>query len=196
MTVSERFLKYVSFGTNSDENSQSCPSTQSQLVFGKYLADELEKIGINIPVEEKHLDHTHPEYGVWNHDADLYNAMLSKVIPYTLTGVVWYQGESDASEAEGLVYDRELCALIEVWRDKFMDSKLPFTIVQIADTDERIAQGPGWNLIQEAQVKAVERTENAYLAISKDISERDDVHPKSKHGLAKRIEAVISEYYF
>ena len=156
----------------------------------------LEKIGINIPAEEKHLDHTDPEYGVWNHDADLYNAMLSKVIPYTLSGVVWYQGESDAKEAEALVYDRELCALIEVWREKFMDSRLPFTIVQIADTDERIAQGPGWKLIQEAQKKAVERTKNAYLVISKDISERDDVHPKSKHGLAKRIEAVISEHYF
>lgn len=156
----------------------------------------LEKIGISIPVEQKHLDHTHPEYGVWNHDADLYNAMLSKVIPYTLSGVVWYQGESDASEAEGLVYDRELCALMSVWREKFMDSALPFTIVQIADTDERIAQGPGWRLIQEAQAKAVKETENAYLVISRDISERDDVHPKSKYELAKRIEAVINERYF
>ena len=46
MTVSERFLKYVSFGTNSDENSETCPSTQSQLVLGKYLAEELKKIGL------------------------------------------------------------------------------------------------------------------------------------------------------
>ena len=41
MTVSERFLKYVSFGTNSDECSESCPSTANQLVLGNYLAKEL-----------------------------------------------------------------------------------------------------------------------------------------------------------
>ncbi len=46
MTVSERFLKYVSFGTNSDEDSEACPSTASQLVLGKYLAQELERIGL------------------------------------------------------------------------------------------------------------------------------------------------------
>lgn len=52
MTVSERFLKYVSFGTNSDENSESCPSTESQLVLGKYLAEELEKIGLTEVVQD------------------------------------------------------------------------------------------------------------------------------------------------
>ena len=46
MTVSERFLKYVSFGTNSDENSDTCPSTDSQRVLGKYLAEELKAIGL------------------------------------------------------------------------------------------------------------------------------------------------------
>ncbi len=46
MNVSERFLKYVSFGTNSDENSETCPSTESQLVLGRFLAAELESIGL------------------------------------------------------------------------------------------------------------------------------------------------------
>ncbi len=46
MTVSERFLKYVSFGTNSDENSETCPSTESQLVLGRFLAEELKNIGL------------------------------------------------------------------------------------------------------------------------------------------------------
>ncbi len=46
MTVSERFLKYVSFGTNSDDNSETCPSTACQLVLGNYLANELKEIGL------------------------------------------------------------------------------------------------------------------------------------------------------
>lgn len=43
----ERFLKYVTFGTASDENCEACPSTQGQLVLGKYLAEELDAIGLD-----------------------------------------------------------------------------------------------------------------------------------------------------
>ena len=60
MTVSERFLKYVSFGTNSDENSSTCPSSACQLVLGEYLAEELRKIGLC----EVELDKNGYVYGV------------------------------------------------------------------------------------------------------------------------------------
>jgi len=46
MNITERFLKYVSFGTNSDDASPTCPSTPSQLVLGEYLAQELKDIGL------------------------------------------------------------------------------------------------------------------------------------------------------
>lgn len=46
MNVSDRFLKYVSFGTNSDEISDTCPSTDCQLELGRYLAEELKSIGL------------------------------------------------------------------------------------------------------------------------------------------------------
>ena len=42
----KRFLKYVSFDTQSDENSDSCPSTQNQYEFGKYLVEELREVGL------------------------------------------------------------------------------------------------------------------------------------------------------
>ncbi len=47
MTISERFLKYVSFPTMSDENSETVPSTDKQLVFSRYLAKELKNIGLS-----------------------------------------------------------------------------------------------------------------------------------------------------
>ncbi len=53
MTVSERFLKYVSFGTNSDENSDTCPSTECQTVLGKHLAQELKEIGLDEVCRDK-----------------------------------------------------------------------------------------------------------------------------------------------
>ncbi len=60
MTVSERFLKYVSFGTNSDDNSETCPSTKSQLALGAYIAEELKQIGLS----EVELDKDGYVYGV------------------------------------------------------------------------------------------------------------------------------------
>ncbi len=47
MTISERFLKYVSFPTMSDESSETVPSTDKQLVFSRYLAEELKALGLS-----------------------------------------------------------------------------------------------------------------------------------------------------
>ncbi len=46
MTITERFLKYVSFHTTSDENTGTTPSTEGQMVFAQYLKEELEQIGL------------------------------------------------------------------------------------------------------------------------------------------------------
>ena len=46
MTVTERFLNYVSFATQSDENTGACPSTPGQLELGYYLAREMEEMGL------------------------------------------------------------------------------------------------------------------------------------------------------
>lgn len=58
-TAVERFLKYVTFGTASDENSQSCPSTEGQLKLGRYLAEELREIGLT----DAHMDQNGYVYG-------------------------------------------------------------------------------------------------------------------------------------
>ena len=52
MTVIERFLKYVSFDTQSDENSGVTPRTPKQMVLAQYLKSELEQLGF----QESSLD--------------------------------------------------------------------------------------------------------------------------------------------
>ena len=47
MTVQERFLKYVSYDTQSDDNSPSCPSTAKQKALGAYLVEEMKSLGIS-----------------------------------------------------------------------------------------------------------------------------------------------------
>lgn len=46
MTVIDRFLKYVTFDTQSDENTGVTPSTAKQMVFAKYLQQELQELGL------------------------------------------------------------------------------------------------------------------------------------------------------
>ena len=54
MTISERFLKYVSFPTMSDENSETVPSTDKQLVLSRYLAEELKALGLtDVELDDK-----------------------------------------------------------------------------------------------------------------------------------------------
>ncbi|MDD7289183.1 MAG: peptidase T [Clostridiales bacterium] len=59
MTATERFLKYITFDTESDESSQTVPSTEKQKVLGAYLARELEEMGL----EGAHMDQYGYVYG-------------------------------------------------------------------------------------------------------------------------------------
>ena len=53
MNVIERFLKYVTFDTASDENSTTFPSTDKQLVFADYLVDELKSVGVSDAIRDE-----------------------------------------------------------------------------------------------------------------------------------------------
>lgn len=59
MTVSERLLKYVSFDTQSDESSETCPSTEKQRVLGAALVEEMLAMGIR----DAHMDEDGYVYG-------------------------------------------------------------------------------------------------------------------------------------
>ena len=58
MTLVERFLKYVSFDTQSSEETEITPSTPGQMVFARYLKEELESLGL----EELRVCHTPSQY--------------------------------------------------------------------------------------------------------------------------------------
>ena len=59
MKVTDRFLKYVSFETTSDETSETCPSSAKELELGKYIAEEMKEIGL----EGAHMDENGYVYG-------------------------------------------------------------------------------------------------------------------------------------
>jgi len=136
-----------------------------------------------LQVENKFADHEW--FPIWNDDGVLYDHMLTKIIPYPMASVLWYQGESNASVDEARIYLRFLDALTSSWRADFMDNDLEFIVIQLADYDERNTEG--WHLVQEAQMRAQNELKNVKTVICRDVCETNDIHPRSKKELSLRI---------
>ena len=147
----------------------------------------LESNGIRIPDESKHIDHFYDMYKAWNSDGTLYEKALGQVVPFKVSAVVWYQGESDTSSDEALFYKDELKLLIDIWRKRFDDPSLPFVIIQIADTHEEI----GWKTLQKAQYDIQFEVNDVKTVISADVCEKDVIHPPTKDKLSQRIAATL-----
>ncbi len=149
-----------------------------------------DEMGIALQGADKYADPCRKEW--WNADGALYEFALRQVLPFSVSGVVWYQGESNGREAEGRLYEAQLRTLIERWRSDFSDEELPFVIVQIHDF-WRPASKTGWKMVQQAQQAVAESTRNVRMAVSRDVSEINLIHPTQKEALALRIARTWDE---
>ena len=122
------------------------------------IIDEADKTGSHI-----YYNGSHP----WNEPGLLYNFALQWAVPFQLTGVVWYQGESDATAAEAAVYEQELGIMIDIWRKDFRREDLPFCVIQIADFDGR--DDADWRRLQQAQLDIQNSRPYVKTVISKDV---------------------------
>ena len=144
-----------------------------------------------VPEDDRFYDHYDSFYGQWNHNGDLYCAMLPQIVPYSVSGIVWYEGESDVTTSEALIYKDELLAMIGLWRSDFLDPDLPFYVIQIADCDDRA--WPCWTAIQRAQADAADDGKKVFCIISRDVCESNTIHPTRKYELSKRLADKICE---
>lgn len=158
---------------------------QGASVIEAWLPEEIcNRPEFSLPIEEKTHSHINPDYAAWNVNGRLYEFMFKKIVPFSISNAVWYQGESDTTVSEAKIYDKELAALIERWRNDLLDPELYFTVVQIANLR---SQGENWASLQAAQLRVPSLVENCNAVISKDLCEDDDIHPQSKKALGIRI---------
>ena len=126
-------------------------------------------------------------FNLQNLPSVLYNAMLYPLAPYSLSGAVWYQGESNTGDGYG--YQKKLSQLMSGWRQLWQMPDLPFVVVQLANymaaSDK--PQDSGWSQVREAQRLAVKETDNAALAVAIDLGEAVDIHPLRKWEVAQRV---------
>lgn len=116
----------------------------------------------------------------------LYNAMIKPLIPYALKGMIWYQGESNAGRAYR--YRDLFPEMITDWRQKWGQGNFPFLFVQLANfmqTDAEPVESE-WAELREAQARTL-AVPNTGMAVIIDIGEADDIHPKNKLDVGKRL---------
>ena len=165
---------------------QGASVIESWLPVGSYA-----RLGIDLLPEEKHGDHFYKDFSEWNGDGVLYSFAFSQIVPFSLSAVVWYQGESNTTVAEGKIYKQALVEMIRVWRSDLKNGSLPFIVVQIADYDPR--DDEGWHAIQAAQAEIEAEVDFVKTVISRDVSEKDNIHPPTKDILSKRIARALTE---
>lgn len=108
----------------------------------------------------------------------LYYNSLMKIVPYTIKGVLWYQGESNAIKGEAENYCGMFSALVEHWR-KLWDNDLPFYTVQLMP----YMQDPwhsDWAMVRKQQEKASKTISHVYMITLFDTGESTEIHPRKK----------------
>ena len=136
--------------------------------------------------EDKFMDHFNFPFNGYGH---LYKTMLSKLFPYSLCAVLWYQGEANSSVRESEIYLDLLSAFIGNVRHQLRDETLPFVVVQLADYLPW--DGPGWRGIQAAQLKAQDAIPYVNTVVCRDVCQNDNLHPVNKRDLSARIVDVL-----
>jgi sialate O-acetylesterase len=146
------------------------------------LADEKWKV---LPL----LDRPH-HFMKWmnNEGTIIYNAMIHPIIPLSIRGVLWYQGEANVDHA--YEYRKTFPLMIRSWRKEWND-EFPFFFVQLASfgSDESSNAGNKWAEIRESQAKALDLPKTG-MAVTTDIGDAKDVHPKNKQEVGHRLAAI------
>lgn len=116
----------------------------------------------------------------------LYNTMIKRIAPFTFRGIIYYQGEEDASRCN--IYYKLFTKLIHKWRKDFKDDKMPFLCVQLPMfAYENAPDDKTWPVIREAQMKASKTLENVHTAVILDCGELNNIHPVDKKPVGDRL---------
>ncbi len=119
----------------------------------------------------------------------LFNAMINPLLPLGIKGAIWYQGEANAGRA--FQYRKAFPLMINDWRKRW-GQDFPFYFVQLATygNDHGDSQkGSTWAELREAQTMTLSLP-NTGMAVTTDIGDPMDIHPRNKQDVGKRLAAI------
>jgi sialate O-acetylesterase len=180
--ISVRVLDYGGGGGlwgNSFQLYLKSPAGDSLSLAGEWRY----KIGANEPGIAFRPDLT---TNLTHQPAVLFNAMIAPLIPYAIRGAIWYQGEANADRAHQ--YQTLFPTMITDWRQQWQQGDFPFFFVQLANfmQSPTVPGDDAWAELREAQSMTL-ALPNTGMAVSIDIGDADDIHPKNKQDVGKRL---------
>ena len=119
-----------------------------------------------------------------NRPAALYNAMIAPLIPFTIKGAIWYQGESNVGRADQ--YAKLFPLMIRNWRNVWNEGDFPFYFAQIAPF-EYMGDGTQSAALRNAQRISSNKVKNADMAVLLDVGSMETIHPPNKEEVGRRL---------
>lgn len=129
-----------------------------------------------------------PPYGPksYRRPSGLYKTLLSKIISYNTTGIIWYQGESDAIDNNELEYKDALKCFIEFLRESSSNTNMLFLNVQLAPYGGGFVESDKWCKICQAQMDMISEIENYAMITIGDCGDIN-IHPTKKRKVGERL---------
>ncbi|MBI2441055.1 MAG: sialate O-acetylesterase [Lentisphaerae bacterium] len=152
-----------------------------------YFGSRIEK-ELNVPVGLINASWSGSLIEPWmvstNPPGELYNAMIAPLVPFAIRGVLWYQGEANTFQNDGMKYFKKKKALIEAWR-RAWGYDFPFYFVQLAPFSGY--SGEQLQALWEAQAASL-RIPGTGMAVTTDLVDNmDDIHPQNKWDVGNRL---------
>ncbi len=116
----------------------------------------------------------------------LFNGMIHPLIPFGIKGVIWYQGENNGQSTErAQEYAVLFPAMIADWRSRWGQGDFPFLYVQLTSYQTKKSEND-WPTLRDSQLRSLS-VPNTAMAVTIDIGEQYDAHPKNKVDVGQRL---------
>jgi len=118
----------------------------------------------------------------------IFKTGISPMMKFSIKGILWYQGESNAQELDRVNEYAELMKMMVAdYRKGWKEKKLPFYFVQLSSIDTLKYKSHFWPLFRSNQLKAHQQIKYSGLVVSSDVGDKDNVHPRDKRTVAERL---------
>lgn len=141
-----------------------------------FLENNFEEGVIKNNRDDKRLSHE-PSY--------LFNGMINPLIPFTIKGALWYQGESNVYRAN--FYSKLMKIMVDSWRSKWNQGSFPFYYVQIAPFRYNGPDNDSSAYLRESQLEAMNIIQNSGMVVTSDIGDLNSIHPPEKIEIGNRL---------
>lgn len=133
----------------------------------------------------------YPETGATKHPyapAYLFEAGIASMEQFPIKGVVWYQGESNDYNIP--MHEKLFTLLVEGWRNNWNNPQMPFHFVQLSGLAER----SNWPDFRDSQRRLAEVIPYCEMAVSSDVGDSLDIHPRQKRPVGERLARLSLRY--